>query len=123
MEEAKKEVVVVAEEEIAVEVEPNTGISFPVKLADGKQLITCHLFSGLFCDSENLKAKITKQPTKPTKEMYQAVIDDDSSMTFRLVIVFSALTMNMVKKSFHEGLGSSIKKLTGGKKNDELAYE
>lgn len=53
--------------------------------------------------------------------MYQAVIDSDFGLTVRLVIVFSGLTMNMVKKNFDEGLGASIKKLTGGKKDDELA--
>ncbi|EOY02522.1 Chalcone-flavanone isomerase family protein [Theobroma cacao] len=42
-------------------------------------------------------------------------------MMVRLVIVFSCLTMSMVRKNFDEGLGASIKKLTGGKKNDELA--
>ncbi|CAN0924612.1 Chalcone isomerase-like protein 1, partial [Linum grandiflorum] len=136
MEEPQK-AVAVAEEEIAVEIEPKTGISFPVKLADGKQLMSVGLRKksllgmgikiysfGMYSDSEklkeNLKAKIA---TKPSKEMYQAVIDDDSAMTVRLVIVFSGLTMNIVKKSFDEGLGSSIKKLTGGKKNDELANQ
>ncbi|KAH0984675.1 hypothetical protein GBA52_011852 [Prunus armeniaca] len=53
--------------------------------------------------------------------MYQLVIDSDAEMMVRLVIVFSSLTMNMVRKNFDEGLGASIKKLTGGKKNEALA--
>lgn len=65
--------------------------------------------------------KIGKPPAKPTKEMYELVIDSDLGMVVKLVIVFSGLTMSMVRKNFDEGLGSSIKKLTGGKKNDELA--
>ncbi|KAI3868889.1 hypothetical protein MKX03_036418, partial [Papaver bracteatum] len=52
--------------------------------------------------------------------MYQMVIDSDVGMIVRLVIVFGNLTMNMVKKNFDEGLGGSIKKLNGGKKNEEL---
>lgn len=81
--------------------------------------------AGIFADNEKLKeimkSKIgNKAPSKPTKEMYQVVIDSDVGMMVRLVIVFGSLTMNMVKKNFDEGLGSSIKKLNGGKKNDEL---
>lgn len=47
------------------------------------------------------------------------VIDNDVGMTVKMVIVYSHLTMSMVSKSFDEGLGAAIKKLTGGK-NDEL---
>lgn len=82
-------------------------------------------FAGIYADNEKLKellrSKIGKAPAKATKEMYQTVIDSDVGMTVRIVIVFSNLTMSMVKKNFDEGLGASIKKLTGGKKNDELA--
>lgn len=53
--------------------------------------------------------------------MYQLVIDSDAGMLVRLVIVFPSLTMNMVSKNFDEGLEASIKKLIGGKKNEELA--
>lgn len=67
-----------------------------------------------------LKSKIGKAPGKPTEDMYQMVIDSDVAMMIRLVIVFSGLTMSMVRKNFDEGLGASIKKLTGGKKNEEL---
>ncbi|XP_065879458.1 chalcone isomerase-like protein 1 [Euphorbia lathyris] len=122
------------------EVEPKTGVPFPVKLNDGKQQllsvglrkksmlglgIKIYAF-GIYADIDKLNhllnLKIGKAPPKPTKEMYQAVIDSDSPMLVRLVIVFSSLTMNMVKKNFDEGLGASMKKLTtGGKKNDELA--
>lgn len=51
--------------------------------------------------------------------MYQLVIDSDVGMTVKMVIVYAHLTMSMVRKSFDEGLGAAIKKLTGGK-NDEL---
>ncbi|KAK8607274.1 hypothetical protein V6N13_053016 [Hibiscus sabdariffa] len=126
------------QEEVAVEVEPKTGVSFPVKLDDGKQLncvgvrkksmlglgIKIYGF-GMYADNEKLKAllksKIGKAPEKLNKELYQLVIDSDVEMVVRLVIVFSSLTMSMVRKNFGEGLGASIKKLTGGKKNDELA--
>ncbi|XP_059644544.1 chalcone isomerase-like protein 1 isoform X2 [Cornus florida] len=128
-EEAKKE-------EIPVEVEPKTGVSFPVKLDDGKQLNAVGLRKksmlglgikiygfGIYADNEKMKdllrSKFGKAPSKATKEMYQAVIDSDVGMMVKLVIVFSGLTMNMVRKNFDEGLGAAIKKLTGGK-NEEL---
>ncbi|KAL9458320.1 hypothetical protein AB3S75_007230 [Citrus x aurantiifolia] len=136
-EKAGNEVPKEAKDDIAVKVEPKTGVSFPVKLGDGKQLNCVGLRKksilglgikiygfGIYADNEKLKellrSKIGKAPAKATKEMYQAVIDSDVGMTVRMVIVFSNLTMSMVKKNFDEGLGASIKKLTGGKKNDEL---
>lgn len=67
-----------------------------------------------------MKSKIEESPSKPTKEMYQMVIDSDVDMTVKMVIVYSYLTVGMVRKSFDEGLGAAIKKLTGTK-NDELA--
>lgn len=83
----------------------------------------CFPMAGIYADNETLKdllrTKIGKAPTKPTKEMYQLVIDSDVGMLVRLVMVFSNLTMSMVRKNFDEVLGASIKKLTGGK-NDEL---
>lgn len=66
-----------------------------------------------------MRSKIGKCPEKPTKEMYQLVVDSDVGMTVKMVIVYAHLTMSMVRKSFDEGLGAAIKKLTGGK-NDEL---
>ncbi|KAF6137116.1 hypothetical protein GIB67_030880 [Kingdonia uniflora] len=124
-------------EAVAEQTEPKTGVSFPVKLRDGKQLnsfgmrkktilglgIKIYGF-GMYADNEKLKdilrSKIGKAPAKPTKEMYQAVIDSDAGMVVKLVIVFGSLTMNMVKKNFDEGLGASIKKLNGGQKDGEL---
>ncbi|BBH00454.1 Chalcone-flavanone isomerase family protein [Prunus dulcis] len=123
-EEAKKE-------EVAVEIEPKTGVSFPFKLDDGKQLgcvglrkksmlgIGIKIYGfGIYADNEKLrelfKLKIGKAPAKPTKDMYQLVIDSDAEMMV-------SLSMNMVRKNFDEGLGASIKKLTGGKKNEALA--
>ncbi|KAL6325467.1 hypothetical protein AAG906_023312 [Vitis piasezkii] len=125
-------------EEVAVEIEPKTGVSFPVKVEDGKQLNAVGLRKkailglgikiygfGIYADQEKLKdllkSKIGKAPAKPTKDMYQVVIDSDLWMMVRLVIVYSGLTMSMVRKNFDEGLGASIKKLTGGRRNDELS--
>ncbi|XP_022886735.1 fatty-acid-binding protein 1-like [Olea europaea var. sylvestris] len=120
----------------ADEVEAKTGISFPGKLDDGKLLkavglrkksmlgmgIKIYAF-GIYADNEKLRELVTRKvgraPSKPTKEMYQMVVDSDVGMMVRLVIVYSGLTMNMVRKNFDEGLGAAIKKLTGGK-NEEL---
>ncbi|XP_012445138.1 chalcone isomerase-like protein 1 [Gossypium raimondii] len=116
-------------EEVAVE--PKTGVSFPVKLDDGKQLNCVGLRKksmfglGIKVYSYGmyalLKSKIEKALEKPTKELYQMVINSDVEIMVRLVIVYSSLTISMVRKNFGEGLGASIKKLNGGKKNDELA--
>ncbi|KAM7509869.1 hypothetical protein LguiB_008744 [Lonicera macranthoides] len=124
-------------EEVALLVEPKTGVAFPVKLDDGKELnalglrkksmlglgIKIYAF-GIYADNlklkELVKSKMAKAPSKPTKEMFQMVVDSDVGMTVKLNIVFSNLTMSMVRKNFDEGLGAAIKKLTGGK-NDELA--
>lgn len=82
------------------------------------------IFAGIYADNLKLKdlmkSKIGKVPSKPTKEMFQMVVDSDVGMTVKLNIVFSNLTMSMVRKNFDEGLGAAIKKLTGAK-NDELA--
>eukprot|EP00262_Sarcandra_glabra_P002364 TRINITY_DN12649_c0_g1_i1.p1 TRINITY_DN12649_c0_g1~~TRINITY_DN12649_c0_g1_i1.p1 ORF type:complete len:228 (-),score=59.39 TRINITY_DN12649_c0_g1_i1:189-851(-) len=127
----------VKEEDVAIEIEPKTGVSFPVKLDDGKQLNSVGLRKksilglglkiygfGIYSDNvklmELMKSKIGKAPEKPTKEMYELVIDSDVGMMVRLVIVFGGLTMSMVRKNFDEGIGASIKKLNGGKKNEEL---
>ncbi|CAL9081814.1 unnamed protein product [Musa textilis] len=126
------------EEEEEMEVEPKTGVSFPAKLPDGKQLcatglrrkkllalgINIYAF-GMYVDidarfKELLKAKLGGAAEKPSKELYEAVIDGDVGVVVRLVIVFRALTMSMVRKNFGEGLSVSLKKLTGGQKNEEL---
>ncbi|PON47616.1 Chalcone isomerase [Trema orientale] len=126
------------EEVAAVEVEAKTGVAFPVKLDDGKRLNCVGLRKksmlglgikiygfGVYADNEKLKdlvkSKIGKSPAKPTKEMYQLVIDGDFGMTVRMVLVYSGVTMSMIKKNFDEVIGASIKKLNGGKKNDELS--
>ncbi|KAJ0112041.1 hypothetical protein Patl1_02846 [Pistacia atlantica] len=133
-----EDVIAKTEEEVAMEIEPQTGLSFPVKLDDGKQLTCLGLRKrsmlgigikiygfGMYADNgklkEVLKSKIGKAPEKPTEEMYQVAIDSDVEMTVRLVIVFFKVNMGMVRKNFDEGLGASIKKLDRGKKNDELA--
>ncbi|XAR51915.1 hypothetical protein NMG60_11006715 [Bertholletia excelsa] len=121
-------------EEAPLETEPRSGISFPVVLG-GKRLnavglrkksvlgleIKVYAF-GIYAENEKLKELLLlrtgEQPTKPTKEMYQLVIDSDVGMLVRLVIVFSGLTMSMVRKNFDESLGASIQKLSGGKNND-----
>ncbi|KAL2500098.1 Fatty-acid-binding protein 1 [Abeliophyllum distichum] len=117
-EENKKDEAKVDEVPVPDEVETKSGISFPGKLDDGKLLKARYN-----ADNENLRelvtTKVGKAPSKPTKDMYQMVIDSDVGMMVRLVIVYSSLTMNMVRKNFDEGLGAAIKKLTGGK-NEEL---
>ncbi|XP_010929907.1 chalcone isomerase-like protein 1 [Elaeis guineensis] len=124
-------------ENVKMDIEPKTGVSFPVKLGDGQQLnavgcrkkkilglgVNIYAF-GIYADNamlkELLKTKFSKNPENPTKELYEAVIDSDISMTVRLVLVFRGLTMSLVKKNMDDGLAASIKKLTGGQKNEAL---
>ncbi|XP_030450519.2 chalcone isomerase-like protein 1 isoform X1 [Syzygium oleosum] len=125
------------EEEVGVEVEPRTGVSFPVRQEDGKQLNSVGLRIksmlgvglkiygfGIYADNEKLrdllKSEFREAPARPTEEMYQKVIDSDVGMMVRLVIVFSGLTMSMVRSNFSDGLGGAIKKLTSGKKHEDL---
>ncbi|CAN4079193.1 unnamed protein product [Withania somnifera] len=112
-----------------------SGVSFPVKLQDGKLLkavglvklaMSIKLYAfGIYADDEklkelNMKSKMNgKAPSKPTKEMYQMMIDSDLGMTVRSVIVASGFSMTMVRNYFQEGLGAAIKKLTDAK-NKEL---
>ncbi|KAL2557476.1 fatty-acid-binding protein 1-like [Forsythia ovata] len=88
------------------EVETKTGISFPGKLYDGKLLKAVGLRK-----NSMLGMGIKFMPS----DMYQMVVDSDVGTMVRLVIVYSGLTMNMVRKNFDEGLRAAIKKLTGGK--------
>lgn len=53
--------------------------------------------------------------------MYQLVIDGDFELMLRMELVFSGLTMSMVRKNFNENIGESMKKLTGGNKHEELS--
>lgn len=155
------------EEKDDMEVEPKTGVSFPVKLPNGMQLqatglrrkkilafgfniyafgdIKCIFmktclekfvlmwcdwnfllfFAGIYGDIAGLKQLLRSKHGKPTeidgtKELYESVINSDVGMVVRLVIVFGGLTMSLVRKNFDEGLGASLKKLTGGRPDEEL---
>ncbi|KAJ3671757.1 hypothetical protein LUZ60_007836 [Juncus effusus] len=138
-EESKKEKeLFFKEEEVKTEVEPKTGVKFPLQLADGKLLnatgvrtkkfiaINVNICAfGIYGDNkklkELLKSKFEKAPEKPTMELYEAVINSDVALTVRLVIVFPALTVNMVRKNPDDVLGACITKLNNGQKNDKLA--
>ncbi|KAJ1685731.1 hypothetical protein LUZ63_017121 [Rhynchospora breviuscula] len=126
------------EEEVKMEVEPSTGVKFPVKVSDGKQLdamgvrkkrvtllnVTVYGF-GIYGDNDKLKellkSKFETAPEKPTKELYETVIDSDVGLMVRLVIVFPGLTMNMVRKNFDEVIGGVLKKLNGAPEDFEVA--
>ncbi|OWM71505.1 fatty-acid-binding protein 1-like [Punica granatum] len=124
------------EEQVGMEIDPNTGTSFPVKLEDGKQLncvglrkksmlgfdIKIYSF-GMYADNEKLrdllKSSFSDSPEKPTKEMYQKVIDSDVGITVRLVIMLPSIPAAMMRSPDME-LGAAIKKLGGGKEEKKL---
>ncbi|GLU11343.1 hypothetical protein SLE2022_280980 [Rubroshorea leprosula] len=130
----------IAKEEVAVEVEPNTGVPFPVKLDDGKLQLNCvgvrrksilglgikvYAF-GIYADNEKLKdlmkSKIGTAPPAPTKEMYDVVIESDVPMMIRMSMTFSNISNTpLVKSGFADDIAGTIKKLNGGKRNDELS--
>ncbi|GJT57389.1 chalcone isomerase [Tanacetum coccineum] len=122
-------------EKMLVEVERRTGVPFPVKLSDGKELIAVGLrrknflglsfrvYSfGIYVDNEKLtgvlRSKIVNAPTKATNEMYKMVIDNPVGITVKMVIVVSNISMNMVRKNFNDSVGTAIGKLGGGKNNE-----
>ncbi|XP_076949630.1 chalcone isomerase-like protein 1 [Bidens hawaiensis] len=122
------------EKTIAVEVERKTGISFPLKLSDGKELkavgvrkknllgFSIKIYSfGIYADNEILmgvlRSKIVKAEAKATKDMYSIVIDNPVGITVKMVIVFPNLTTSMVRNNFNETVGAAVKKL-GGEKSD-----
>ncbi|XP_026405427.1 fatty-acid-binding protein 1-like isoform X2 [Papaver somniferum] len=91
-----------SKETVAVQIEPKTGISFPVTLDDGMELVAVGLRKksilglggikvygfGIFADNEKLKEVLrlkmgSKAPSKPTKEMYEAVLESDVGMMVR----------------------------------------
>ncbi|GLT52466.1 hypothetical protein SLA2020_258060 [Shorea laevis] len=129
-----------AKEEVAVEVEPNTGVPFPVKLDDGKLQLNCvgvrrksilgmkfkvYAF-GIYADNEKLKdlmkSKIGTAPPKPTKEMYDVVIESDVPMMIRMSITFASVSNTpLVKSGFAGDIAEMIKKVNGGKRDDELS--
>ncbi|XP_031480645.1 chalcone isomerase-like protein 1 [Nymphaea colorata] len=123
-------------EEKVEEVEPKTGVAFPLTLENRKRLhatglrkkkvmgISFKIYAfGLYADhvkmKEVIQSKFPKMPEKPEQDMYDLVINSDFEMTVKLVIVFRGLTMSLVRKQFDTGLGASIKKLSG-EKHEEL---
>ncbi|WOK97429.1 hypothetical protein Cni_G06137 [Canna indica] len=126
------------EDKVEMAKEPRTGVSFPVKLPDGKQLnasglrrkkilllgIDIYAF-GIYADNAGLRELLMRRfgraPEKATsKELFDAVIDNDVGMVVRMVMVFGGLSLSLVRKNLDQGLGESIKKLNGGHKNEEL---
>ncbi|PWA72259.1 chalcone isomerase [Artemisia annua] len=122
-------------EDMLIEVERKTGISFPVKLSDGKKLIgvglrrknflglSFRVYSfGIYADKEKLtgvlRSKIVNTPTKGTDEIYKMVIDNTVGVTVKMVIVVSNLSMNMVRKNFNDSVVAAIVELGGGKNNE-----
>ncbi|KAI3725982.1 hypothetical protein L1987_65779 [Smallanthus sonchifolius] len=122
------------DKEMPVEVERKTGVSFPIELSDGKELkavgvrkksvlgLPIKIYSfGIYTDSQKLmgvlKSKIGKAEANTTNEMCRIVIDNPVGITVKMVIVFSNLTMSMVRKNFNETVEAAIRKL-GGEKNE-----
>ncbi|GFZ19058.1 hypothetical protein Acr_27g0007970 [Actinidia rufa] len=114
-------------EEVPVETEPKTGVSFQVKLDDRKQLNAeeeeharpwYEQLNDQYSDANPMprqqqsKYRMKKDENKP--EVQQNHLIKSLSADLRDDII-----TQLKCKNFDEGLGASIKKLTGGK-NDEL---
>ncbi|XP_071728033.1 chalcone isomerase-like protein 1 [Rutidosis leptorrhynchoides] len=124
-----------AETEMPVEVEKKTGVSFPIKLHDGRELkaigvrrknvfgFPFKIYSfGIYADNQKLaavlKSKLVERQAKVTKEMYEMVIDNPVGITVKMVMVISNVPMSMVRKNLNDGIGVAIRKLGGGQNNE-----
>lgn len=114
--------------------QPNTGVSFPIALHDGKQLagiglrkkslfglknITVYAF-GIYANELSLKDKIGSKygheaaaDLKEAKAFYDDLVESDVDLTVRLIIVYGRLKIGSVRSAFEESIGNRIKKFSG----------
>ncbi|KAJ1433079.1 Chalcone isomerase [Sesbania bispinosa] len=121
-------------------VESKTGASFPSVLDSSQKLcgiglrrksilglknIDVYAF-GVYADDSDIKSylsekygKLSASQLKGKKEFTEDLMENDISMTIRLQIVYSKLSIRSVRSAFEESVGSRLKKF-GGSDNKEL---
>ncbi|KAI4349508.1 hypothetical protein L6164_010090 [Bauhinia variegata] len=123
-------------------VESKTGASFPSILGDSLKLcgiglrkksilglknIDVYAF-GVYADDNDIKklltekyAELSASQLKGNKEFNKDILEHDISMTVRLQIVYSKLSIRSVRSAFEESVGSRLQKF-GGSGNEELLH-
>ncbi|XP_027352737.1 fatty-acid-binding protein 1 [Abrus precatorius] len=121
-------------------VESKTRASFPSVLSTSQQLcgiglrrknilglknIDVYAF-GVYADDNDIKrclsekyGKFSASELKGNKEFTEDLMENDISMTVRLQIVYSKLSIRSVRSAFEESVGNRLKKF-GGSDNKEL---
>ncbi|XP_030486816.2 fatty-acid-binding protein 1 [Cannabis sativa] len=121
-------------------VHSRTGVSFPSILADSRKLLGIGLRRksvlglknidvyafGVYADNNEVKKmlgekykKLSSSEIKESKEFTDDLIENDISMTVRLQIMYSKLSIRSVRNAFEESVGSRLQKF-GGPDNKEL---
>lgn len=121
-------------------VESKTGASFPSVLGDSRRLLGVGLRKksvlglknidvyayGVYADDNETKeflsekyGKLSVDEFKGNKEFNEDLIENDISMTVRLQIVYSKLSIRSVRSAFEDSVGSRLQKF-GGSDNKEL---
>ncbi|PON55262.1 Chalcone isomerase [Parasponia andersonii] len=121
-------------------VDSRTGISFPSVLADSRRLLGIGLRRktilglknidvyafGVYADKNDVKKflgekyqKLSTSEIKENREFTDDLLENDISMTVRLQIIYSKLSIRSVRSAFEESVGSRLQKF-GGSDNGEL---
>ncbi|KAK7336756.1 hypothetical protein VNO77_17303 [Canavalia gladiata] len=121
-------------------VESKTGASFPSVLDTSQKLYGIGLRKksifglknidvyayGVYADDNDIKrylsekyGKLSASQLKGNKELTEDLMENDISMTIRLQIVYSKLSIRSVRSAFEESVGSRLKKF-GGSEDKEL---
>ncbi|PON84200.1 Chalcone isomerase [Trema orientale] len=121
-------------------VDSRTGVSFPSVLADSRRLLGIGLRRktilglknidvyafGVYADNNDVKKflgekyqKLSTSEIKENREFTDDLLENDISMTVRLQIIYSKLSIRSVRSAFEESVGSRLQKF-GGSDNGEL---
>ncbi|GMN48803.1 hypothetical protein TIFTF001_017979 [Ficus carica] len=121
-------------------VDSRTGVSFPSILAGSRRLlgvgirkksilglknIDVYAF-GVYADNNDIRkllgekyGKLSSSEIVENKEFSDDLLENDISMTVRLQIIYSKLSIRSVRSAFEESVGSRLQKF-GGSDNKEL---
>ncbi|TKY62443.1 Fatty-acid-binding protein 1 [Spatholobus suberectus] len=121
-------------------VESKTGASFPSVIGTSQKLCgiglrkksilglkNIHVYAfGVYADDDDIKrylsekyGKLSASQLQGNREFTEDLMENDISMTVRLQIVYSRLSIRSVRSAFEESVGSRLQKF-GGSDNKEL---
>ncbi|KAJ0111442.1 hypothetical protein Patl1_03380 [Pistacia atlantica] len=129
-----------ADSSSATVVDSKTGVSFPSELGGSRKLLGIGLRKkrilglknidvyafGVYADHGDVKKLLREKygnlsisELKENKEFNDDILEADISMTVRLQIIYSKLSIGSVRSAFEESVGSRLQKF-GGSDNKEL---